>query len=54
MSPSYLTPQDLIRKRYNWFHESQRLGNVSLACKRLGISRKTFYKWHSRFQKARR
>ncbi len=52
MSHWYLTPEEIIRKRYNWFQEAQRLGNISLACKHLGISRKTFYKWHQRFQEA--
>lgn len=53
MSRSYLSPQELIRKRYNWFAEAKRLSNVSLACKRLGISRKSFYKWRSRFKEAK-
>ena len=52
MSKLYLTPEQKIRQRYNWFLEAQSLGNVSLACKRLGISRKTFYKWKGRFDKA--
>lgn len=52
MSKGYLTPEQKIRQRYNWFLEAQSLGNVSLACKRLGISRKTFYKWKDRFERA--
>ena len=52
MSHWYLTPEQVIRKRYNWFGEAERLGNVTLACKHLGISRKTFYKWKSRFNQA--
>lgn len=44
MSRSMLTPEQQIRQRYAWFHEAERLGNVALACKRLGIPRKTFYK----------
>ena len=54
MSRAYLTPEQQIRQRYNWFLEAQSLGNVSLACKRLGISRKTFYKWKQRFERADR
>lgn len=45
-----LTPEQQIRQRYAWFQEAARLGNVTLACQRLGISRKTFYKWRRRFQ----
>lgn len=52
MSEVYLTPEQKIRQRYNWFLEAQSLGNVSLACKRLGISRETFYKWKGRFEAA--
>ena len=40
-----LTREQRIRQKLYWFQEAQRLGNVSLACKRLGISRKTYYKW---------
>ena len=29
------------------------MGNVTLACRRFGISRKTFYKWRKRDQQAR-
>jgi transposase InsO family protein len=50
MSKVILTPEQKMRQRYAWFEEAERLGNVSLACKRLGISRKTFYKWRKRFQ----
>ena len=50
MSRSMLTPEQRIRQRYAWFQEAERLGNVTLACKRLGISRKTFYKWRKRVQ----
>lgn len=52
MSKVMLTPEQRIRQRYAWFEEAERLGNVSLACKRLGISRKTFYKWRKRFRVA--
>ena len=43
MSAAMLTPEQRIRQRYAWSTEAERLGNVSLACKRSGISRKTFY-----------
>ncbi len=50
MSRIILTPEQQIRQRYTWFQEAEQLGNVTLACKQLGISRKTFYKWRKRFQ----
>jgi transposase InsO family protein len=50
MSQLMLTPEQRIRQRYAWFEEAERLGNVTVACKRLGISRKTFYKWRKRVQ----
>ena len=52
MSKSMLTPEQRIRQRYTWFAVAERLGNVTMACERCGISRKTFYKWRSRFQAA--
>jgi transposase-like protein len=54
MSQLMLTPEQRIRQRYTWFEEAERFGNVTVACKRLGISRKTFYKWRKRFQVERR
>ena len=53
MSTYELTPEQKIRQRYAWSQEAQRLGDVKLACLRLGISRKTFYKWKNRFAKAK-
>ncbi len=53
MSTFELTPEQKIRQRYAWFQEAQRLGNVQMACLRLGISRKTFYKWKHRFHQAK-
>lgn len=44
-----LAPEQRIRQRYAWFAEAEDLGNVTLACRRLGISRKTFYKWRTRW-----
>jgi len=53
MSRIMLTPEQRIRQRYAWFQEAERLGNVTLACRRCGISRKTFYKWRKRFAESR-
>ena len=53
MSKYELTPEQKIRQRYVWFQEAQRLGNVKMTCLRLGISRKTFYKWKKRFNQAK-
>jgi hypothetical protein len=52
MSTHELTPEQKIRQRYGWFQEAQRLGNVKLACLRLGIFRKAFYKWKNRLTQA--
>ncbi len=54
MSRPILTPEQRIRQRYAWFEEATRLGNVTLACRRLGISRKTFYTWRKRYGEVRR
>lgn len=53
MSKVILSPEQRIRQRYAWFEEAERLGNVTLACRRCGISRKTYYKWRQRFAAAR-
>jgi transposase InsO family protein len=53
MPRTFLTPEQQIRQRYAWFEEAARLGNVTLACRRCGISRKTFYKWRQRYAEAR-
>lgn len=53
MSTVVLTPEQRIRQRFAGFEEAERLGNVTLACRRLGISRKTFYKCRQRFAEAR-
>lgn len=50
MSKVMLTPEQQIRQRYVWFELAAQLGNVRLACIRLGISRKSFYKWRKRFE----
>jgi hypothetical protein len=44
-----LTPEQKIRQRYAWFEVAERLGSVTAACERCGISRKSYYKWRSRF-----
>ncbi len=53
MPEVFLTPEQQIRQRAAWFEEAKRLGNVTVPCRRLGISRKTFYKWQQRFAEAR-
>ncbi len=53
MSEYELTPEQKIRQRYAWFQEAERLGNVQRACLRLGISRKTYYKWKHRLTQAK-
>ena len=53
MPAVFLTPEQKIRQRAAWFQETERLGNVTVACRRLGISRKTFYKWRQRYVEAR-
>ena len=40
-----LTREQRIRQKLYWFHEARQLGNVKLVCRRMGISRKTYYKW---------
>lgn len=42
-----------IQARLNWFREAERYG-VTRACLRLGIPRKTFYKWRTRYLAAGR
>jgi transposase InsO family protein len=53
MSRIMLTPEQQIRQRYAWFREAEQLGSVTLACRRLGISRKTYYKWWTRYLHSR-
>jgi transposase InsO family protein len=53
MSKVMLTPEQRIRQRYAWFEEAERVGSVTVACRRLGISRKTYYKWRKRFAASR-
>jgi hypothetical protein len=53
MSMGILTLKQRIRQRYAGFQEAEQAGNVTLVCKRCGISRKTFYKRRKRFSEAR-
>jgi transposase InsO family protein len=53
MSKIILTPEQQIRQRYAWFEEAERSGNVTVACRRCGISRKTYYKWRWRYAESR-
>ena len=53
MSTILLTPEQTVRQRYAWFQEAKQLGNVRLACHRLGISSNTFCKWKKRFIQAK-
>ncbi len=52
MSKCMLTPEQVIRQRNTWFEVAERLGNVTMACERCGISRKTYYKWRKSFHGA--
>ncbi len=45
-----LLPEEQIAKRKALFREALKLGDVSLACKRFGTSRKTYYKWWNRYE----
>ena len=42
----------LIRKKVELFFEAKRLGNVLLACKRMGQKRSFYYYWFSRFARS--
>ena len=40
-----------IRRRFNLIHEKEWSGEaVSIICKRYGVSRKTYYKWNTRYK----
>jgi len=39
------------KQRIKWFDFYDKCKNVSLACRYFGISRKTFYKWHNRYDR---
>ena len=40
-----------IRRRFNLIHEKKWSGEaVSIICKRYGVSRKTYYKWNTRYK----
>ena len=41
-----------IRTKFNLIHEKEWTGDtISNICKRYGVSRKTYYKWKSRYEK---
>ena len=42
-----LTREQRIRQRLYWFQEARDLGSEKIACSRMGINRKTYYKWWS-------
>ncbi len=44
-----LSREARVRLAYINFYETKGKRNASLTCRRFGISRKTFYKWHKRF-----
>lgn len=45
-----LSQEEKVRKRLDLLREARELKNVSRACKRFGISRKTYYKFEKRFK----
>jgi len=44
--------EEKMRKKINLFVEADRLGDITLACKRLGISRNFYYYWHKKIEKS--
>lgn len=42
--------EKLARKRLSVLELAERLGNVSEACRRMGMDRTSFYEWKRRFQ----
>lgn len=48
MPPDYIRRQQ-AHARHRLLEDAQRLGNVSEACRRHGVSRKSFYKWKRRY-----
>lgn len=53
MSRVMRTPEQRIRQRSAWFAEAERVGSVTVACRRRGISRKTYDTWRRRFAESR-
>ena len=41
-----------IRRKIEVFMEAHRLGNVTLACRRMGMPRTSYYRWWKRFEAA--
>jgi transposase len=55
MTQTYFTKQAeqlVIKQRLQWIREYKESGKVKEVTDRFGISRKTFYKWWSRYQKS--
>lgn len=48
MQPKYIA-RTQAHARLRLLKDAQRLGNVSEACRRHGVSRKTYYKWKARY-----
>lgn len=48
MPPQYIARQQ-AHARLRWLKEAARLGNVTEACRRHQVSRKTYYKWKARY-----
>lgn len=46
---AHLIREQVIRQRLNWFRKAQELGSITDACVFFGISRKTYYKWRTRY-----
>ncbi|MFZ5390790.1 MAG: hypothetical protein ACOZAJ_00755, partial [Patescibacteria group bacterium] len=44
-----LSPQARLRLKWFIWHETKGQKNVSLTCRHFGIPKKTWYKWHKRF-----
>ena len=53
MPPQY-NPQQLVWKRLRLFRRAKECGNVSQACREFGVSRKCYYKWRARYERAGR
>ncbi|HLP16332.1 MAG TPA: helix-turn-helix domain-containing protein [Bacteroidota bacterium] len=44
----------IIKQRLQWMKEYETTNNANSVCRRFGISRKTFYKWHKRYEESNR
>lgn len=50
LSDAHFIRDDLMRKKINLFVEAAHQDNVSIACKRLGVSRNFYYYWHKKLE----